>query len=160
MEIKAHYFDLGGEINMIFGQSHFIKTVDDLAEIVGASIPQSKYAIAFNEASGDALIRYQSNDEELEKKAIEMMQTTACGHTFIILLKNAFPIQIMAKVKACDEVARIFCATANPVTILTTEVNNGAGVIGVIDGVSPKGVESDSDKIARRDLLKRFGYKF
>ena len=160
MEIKTHFFDLGGEINMIFGQSHFIKTVDDLAEIIGASIPQAKYAIAFNEASGDALIRYQSNDEELEKKAIEMMKTTAAGHTFIILLKNAFPIQIMAKVKACDEVARIFCATANPVTILTTEANGGAGIIGVIDGVSPKGVENDADKVARRDLLKRFGYKF
>jgi adenosine/AMP kinase len=89
-----------------------------------------------------------------------MMKTTAAGHTFIILLKNAFPIQIMAKVKACDEVARIFCATANPVTILTTEANGGAGVIGVIDGVSPKGVENDADKVARRDLLKRFGYKF
>ena len=160
MEIKTHFFDFGGEINMIFGQSHFIKTVDDLAEIIGASIPQAKYAIAFNEASGDALIRYQSNDEELEKKAIEMMKTTAAGHTFIILLKNAFPIQIMAKVKACDEVARIFCATANPVTILTTEAKGGAGVIGVIDGVSPRGVENEADKAARRDLLKRFGYKF
>lgn len=160
MEIKTHYFDLGGEINMIWGQSHFIKTVDDLAEILAATIPHAKYAVAFNEASGEALIRYQSNDEELEKKAIEMMKKTAAGHTFVILLKNAFPIQVMAKVKACDEVARIFCATANPVTILTAEANGGAGIIGVIDGVSPKGTENDSDKKARRELLKKFGYKF
>ncbi|MBQ1998104.1 MAG: adenosine-specific kinase [Spirochaetales bacterium] len=160
MEIKADYFDLGGEINMIFGQSHFIKTVDDLAEILASSIPQAKYAVAFNEASGEALIRYQGNDEDLTAKAIEILKTTAAGHTFIILLKNAFPIQVMAKVKACDEVARIFCATANPVTILTTQANGGAGVIGVIDGVSPKGVENDSDKTARRELLKKFGYKF
>lgn len=160
MEIKTHYFDLGGEINMIWGQSHFIKTVDDLAEILAATIPHAKYAVAFNEASGEALIRYQSNDEELEKKAVEMMKETAAGHTFIILLKNAFPIQVMAKVKICDEVARIFCATANPVTILTAEANGGAGIIGVIDGVSPKGTENDSDKKARRELLKKFGYKF
>ncbi|MCH5149142.1 MAG: adenosine-specific kinase [Spirochaetales bacterium] len=160
MEIKTHFFDLGGEINMIWGQSHFIKTVDDLAEIVAASIPQAKYAIAFNEASGEALVRYQSNDNELEKKAVEMMNETAAGHTFVILLKNAFPIQVMAKIKNCDEVARIFCATANPVTILTAEANGGAGIIGVIDGVSPKGTENDSDKKARRELLKKFGYKF
>lgn len=160
MEIKTHFFDLGGEINMIWGQSHFIKTVDDLAEIVAASIPQAKYAIAFNEASGEALVRYQSNDNELEKKAVKMMNETAAGHTFVILLKNAFPIQVMAKIKNCDEVARIFCATANPVTILTAEANGGAGIIGVIDGVSPKGTENDSDKKARRELLKKFGYKF
>lgn len=160
MEIKTHFFDLGGEINMIWGQSHFIKTVDDLAEIVATSIPQAKYAIAFNEASGEALVRYQSNDNELEKKAVEMMNETAAGHTFVILLKNAFPIQVMAKIKNCDEVARIFCATANPVTILTAEANGGAGIIGVIDGVSPKGTENDSDKKARRELLKKFGYKF
>lgn len=160
MEIKAHFFDLGGEINMIWGQSHFIKTVDDLAEILAVGIPNAKYAVAFNEASGEALIRYQSNDDELEKKAVEMMKETAAGHTFVILLKNAFPIQIMAKVKNCDEVARIFCATANPVTILTAEANGGSGIIGVIDGISPKGVENDSDKKARRELLKKFGYKF
>ncbi len=160
MEIKTHYFDLGGEINMIWGQSHFIKTVDDLAEILAAAIPHAKYAVAFNEASGEALIRYQSNDEELKKKAVEMMKETAAGHTFVILLKNAFPIQVMAKVKACDEVARIFCATANPITILTAEANGGAGIIGVVDGVSPKGTENDSDKKARRELLKKFGYKF
>ena len=88
------------------------------------------------------------------------MKKTAAGHTFIILLKNAFPIQVMAKVKTCDEVARIFCATANPVTILTAEANGGAGIIGVIDGVSPKGIENVSDKKARRELLKKFGYKF
>lgn len=160
MEIKAHFFDLGGEINMIWGQSHFIKTVDDLAEILAVGIPNAKYAVAFNEASGEALIRYQSNDDELEKKAVEMMKETAAGHTFVILLKNAFPIQIMAKVKNCDEVARIFCATANPVTILTVETNGGAGIIGVIDGISPKGMENDADKKARRELLKKFGYKF
>lgn len=160
MEIKTHYFDFGGEINMILGQSHFIKTVDDLAEILAASIPQAKYAIAFNEASGEALIRHQGNDDELENKAVELMKKTAAGHTFVILLENAFPIQVMAKIKSCDEVARIFCATANPVTILTAEANGGAGIIGVIDGVSPKGIENDSDKAARRDLLKKFGYKF
>ncbi len=160
MEIKSYKVDFCGNINIIFGQSHFIKTVDDLSEIVACTAPSAKYAVAFNEASGPALIRTQANDKELEAKAVEVLQNTKAGHTFVILLDGCFPIAILSKVKMCDEVVRIFCATANPLSILTVENSDGAGVIGVIDGVSPLGVENDHDKKERRELLKRFGYKF
>lgn len=160
MEIKQHKIEFDGSVNVILGQSHFIKTVDDLAEILACSAPHAKYAIAFNEASGEALIRHQANDENLQKEAIEIMKQTGAGHTFIILLKECFPIQILAKIKACDEVTRIFCATANPLTILTIEENGGAGIIGIIDGISPQGIEQEEDKKKRRELLKQFGYKF
>lgn len=160
MEIKSYKVQFDGSINIIFGQSHFIKSVDDISEIVATTVPGVKYAVAFNEASGDALIRFNANDDDLKDKAVKVMQETKAGHTFIILLKNAYPINILNKVKSCDEVARIFCATANELTILTVENSEGAGVIGVIDGCSPKGVETEEDKCNRRELLKKIGYKF
>ena len=160
MEIKKYHFDNDGSINLILGMSHFIKTVDDLAELINTTVPGAQYAIAFNEASGPALIRHQGNDQELQEKAIQLLQSTKAGHSFVIMLRNCYPINILSKVKMCDEVVRIFCATANPITILTVEDNNGAAITGVIDGVSPKGTETDEDKKARRDFLKKIGYKF
>lgn len=160
MEIKKHFFDNDGSINLILGQSHFIKTIDDLSEIIYTTVPGAKFGIAFCEASGPALIRHEGNDKDLTEQAINMMNEIKAGHSFVIMLKDCFPINILAKVKMCDEVVRIFCATANPLTVLTLEENKGAAIIGVIDGVSPLGIETDADKTVRRDFLKKIKYKF
>lgn len=160
MEVKSYDLPQDDDINIILGMSHFIKTVDDLSEIISTTVPGCEYAVVFNEASGPALVRYEGNSEELIKRGIDIMQNISAGHSFIILLKKAFPINVLSKVKNCDEVVRIFCATANPVTVLFTENERGRGIVGVIDGVSPQGVESDDDKKVRRDFLRKIGYKF
>jgi uncharacterized protein len=160
MEIKTYFFDNKGDINVILGMSHFIKTVDDLAEIMNTSTSGAKYGIAFSEASGEALIRHEGNDKELVDKAVEILNNICAGHSFIILMKNCFPINVLSKIKSCDEVVRIFCASANPLTILTAEAKGGNAIIGVADGIAPKGVENENDKKVRRDFLKKIGYKF
>lgn len=160
MEIKTYTLPHDPETNVILGMSHFIKTVDDLAEVINTTVPQGKYAVAFCEASGPALIRYEGNDEILIKKAIDIMQNIKAGHSFIILLKNCYPINVLTKIKLCDEVVRIFCASSNPLTVIMAENEQGRGILGVIDGTSPKGVESDEDKNKRRDFLKKIKYKF
>jgi uncharacterized protein len=160
VEIKSYFFDNDGNVNIILGQSHFIKTVEDIAEIIVTTVPNAKYGVAFCEASGPALIRHEGNDHELVNKSIEMMQTIKAGHSFVVIIKNCYPINILSKIKSCDEVARIFCATANPLTVLTVEENNGAGIIGIIDGISPKGAEIDEDKKKRYEFLRKIGYKF
>jgi len=160
MEINKYKIENDGSFNMILGMSHFIKTVDDLAEIINTTVSSAKYCVAFCEASGPALIRYEGNDRELQKKALEIINNIGAGHSFIILLKDCYPINILNKIKMCDEVVRIFCATANPLTVLTVKEAGGAGIIGVIDGISPKGTESEKDINTRRDFLKKIGYKF
>jgi uncharacterized protein len=160
MEIKSHFFDNDGNTNLILGQSHFIKTVEDIAEIIVSTVPNALFGIAFCEASAPALIRYEGNDDDMKNKALEMMKIVKAGHSFVIYLKNLYPINILSKIKRCDEVVRIFCATANPLTVLTVEDKNGAGIIGVIDGISPKGIETGDDKIKRHDFLRKIGYKF
>jgi len=146
--------------NIIVGQSHFIKTVEDLAEIVISTVPGAKYGLAFCEASGPCLIRTEGNDPVLVADAVRCAQAVAAGHTFFLVLKNAFPINVLTAIKACPEVCRIFCATANPVQALVAGTKQGNGLLGVIDGFSPKGVEGDSDKADRRAMLRKFGYKF
>ncbi|OHD14706.1 MAG: adenosine monophosphate-protein transferase [Spirochaetes bacterium GWD1_27_9] len=160
MDIKSNFFDNDGSINLILGQSHFIKTVEDLSEIVATTVPKAKFGVAFCEASGPSLIRYEGNDNELVGKAIKMMETLKTGHCFVIMMRDCYPINILSKVKNCDEVARIFCATANPLTVLTVESNDGAGIIGIIDGVSPKGIENEEDKTKRKEFLRKIGYKY
>ncbi|HOJ62922.1 MAG TPA: adenosine-specific kinase [Spirochaetota bacterium] len=160
MDIKSFFYDNDGSINLILGQSHFIKTVSDLAEIIACTVPNAKFAVAFCEASGPCLIRYESNDKDLEEKAINFMKNIKAGHTFVIMLKDCYPINILSKIKMCDEVCRIYCATANPLTVLTVDNDNGAGIIGVIDGFSPKGVETEEDKTKRKEFLKKIGYSF
>ncbi|MHB1439722.1 MAG: adenosine-specific kinase [Cuniculiplasma sp.] len=145
--------------NMIIGYSHFIKTVEDLEEIIRTVTPGSFYSIAFSEASGERLIRHEGNDEILRKIAINNLRKLSCGHTFIILLKNAFPIAILNAIKNCQEVGNIFAATANPISAIVYRGENGGSVLGVIDGYSPLGVETDSDREKRRDLLRKIGYK-
>jgi len=159
MELKNIRLSVPEDSNIIVGQSHFIKTVEDLYEVVATGCPHSKFGIAFCEASGPCLIRVDGNDEELKKTAAENAISLGAGHTFVILLRDAFPINVLNAVKACPEVCAIFCATANPLEAVVAETDQGRGVLGVIDGFSPKGVETQADASARREFLRTIGYK-
>ncbi len=159
MDIKIEPIKVPGDTNIIFGMSHFIKTVEDLYEVIVNTVPGAKFGLAFNEASGPCLVRYEGNDERLIEAAKENQKRIGAGHTFLILLKDAFPINILPGIKACREVASVFCATANPVQVLLAESDGGRGVIGVIDGKSPKGIELASEKRERTEFLKKIGYK-
>ena len=159
MEIKTVKMEIPGEANIIIGQSHFIKTAEDLYEIVVNSVPQAKFGIAFCEASGPCLIRAEGNDEDLKETAIKNASTLASGHSFVLLLKDAFPINILNAIKQCPEVCSIYCATANPVEAIVVETEQGRGILGVIDGFKPKGIESASDIDKRKDFLRKIGYK-
>lgn len=148
------------DANIIIGQSHFIKTVEDIAEIMATTVPKARYGLAFNEASGPCLIRTAGNDTALIADAVGCAQASGAGHTFYLILgEGAYPINVLDRIKACQEVCRVFCATANPVQVLVAKTSQGAGILGVIDGFSPKGVESDSDKADRIAMLRKFGYK-
>lgn len=146
--------------NIVVGQSHFIKTVEDLAEIMNSSVPGAKFGLAFCEASGPCLIRTEGNDELLVADAVRCAEAVAAGHAFFLVMKNAFPINVLPQIKLCQEVCRIFCATANPVQVLVGSTEQGNGILGVIDGSPPKGVEGEEDKVDRRSMLRKFGYKF
>jgi uncharacterized protein len=159
VEIKNIRLNVPEDCNIIVGQSHFIKTVEDLYEIAVTSCPHCKFGVAFCEASGPCLIRVEGNDVELKKIAADNAMTLGAGHSFIFLLKDAFPINVLNAVKACSEVCQIFCATANPLELVVAETDQGRGVLGVIDGFSPKGVETDSDVKARKEFLRKIGYK-
>ena len=145
--------------NIIVGQSHFIKTVEDIYEAVVTTVPQAKFGLAFNEASGACLTRADGNDPALRESAIRNAQALACGHTFVLILQDAYPINVLNAVKNVHEVCSIFCATANPVEVVVAESSQGRGILGVIDGSSPKGVEKQEDVTWRRDLLRKIGYK-
>ena len=151
--------DLPEELNIILGQSHFIKTVEDLYEVIVSSVPNIQFGIAFNEASGPCLVRFDGNDDSLVELAVSNIKKIGAGHTFLIVMKNAFPINILPAVKNCREVVRIFCATANPVQVVIAETMQGRGVMGVVDGYSPKGVETGDDIKKRVEFLQKIGYK-
>jgi len=147
-------------LNVIVGQSHFIKTVEDLGEIMAASVPGATYGLAFNEASGPCLVRTEGNDDALVKAAADCALAVGAGHTFYLILGNIFPINVLDRVKACAEVTSIYCATANPVQVVVAVSGAGRGIMGVIDGSAPRGVEGPGDKTDRIEMLRRFGYKF
>jgi uncharacterized protein len=159
MELKNIRLSIPEDCNIIVGQSHFIKTIEDLYEVIITGCPHCKFGIAFCEASGPCLIRVDGNDEGLKKTAAENAISMGAGHAFVILLKEAFPINVLNAVKACSEVCHVFCATANPLEIIVAETDQGRGVLGVVDGLSPKGVETESDAKARREFLRKIGYK-
>lgn len=159
MELKNIRLSIPENCNIIFGQSHFIKTVEDLYELIITGCTPCKFGIAFCEASGPCLVRGDGNDEDLKKAAAENALALGTGHAFIILLRDAFPINILNAVKSCPEVCRIFCATANPVEVIVVETVQGRGVLGVVDGFSPKGVETDGDIKTRNEFLRKIGYK-
>jgi len=159
MEIKTVKIEIPDETNIIIGQTHFIKTVEDLYEVMVNSVPQAKFGIAFCEASGPCLIRSEGNDEELKNTAVRNALELASGHTFVLLLKNAFPVNVLNAIKQCPEICSLYCATANPVEVIVAETEQGRGILGVIDGFKPKGVESDQDVTKRKDFLRKIGYK-
>ena len=147
------------EMNMILGQSHFIKTVEDLYEAMANAGGGIRYGIAFCESSGPRLVRHAGNDQELEKAAAENAMRLGTGHAFIILMDKGFPINVLNSIKAVPEVCGIYCATANPVEVIVAQTSQGRGIMGVIDGGASAGIEGEEDIKARKDLLRRFGYK-
>ena len=159
MDLKTVSIDIPGGCNIILGQTHFIKTTEDLYEILATNIPQAKFGIAFTEASGPCLIRKEGNESSLVDACIKNLEKIGAGHVFMIIMKDAFPINVLNAIKNCQEVCSIYCATANPVEVVVAETELGRGILGVIDGFSPKGVESDSDKVQRRKFLRKIGHK-
>ena len=159
MDFKTVNLEKPEGINIIIGQSHFIKTVEDIYEALVASVPDIKFGLAFCESSGACLVRREGNDDNLKKLAAKNILAIGAGHTFLILLKNVFPINVLNAVKNIPEVCRIFCATANPVEIIVAETEQGRGIMGVVDGFKPKGIEGENDIKWRRDFLRKIGYK-
>ena len=159
LEIKSVRMEFPADANIIVGQSHFIKTVEDLYEAVTTTVPQAKFGLAFNESSGACLTRSEGNDQALRDCAVRNAQALGAGHTFVLLIQNAYPINVLNAIRNVPEVCTLFCATANPVEIVLAESEQGRGVLGVIDGSCPKGVEGPSDVAWRHDLLRKIGYK-
>ena len=159
MELVAVPLRLPADTNVVVGQSHFIKTVEDLAEIVVTTVPGARFGLAFCEASGPCLVRTEGNEPELVEVAARQAQAVGAGHTFFLVLRGAYPINVLPAIKQCQEVCRVFCATANPVQVLVAETAQGRGIAGVVDGSSPKGVEGEPEKAARREFLRTIGYK-
>lgn len=145
--------------NIILGQSHFIKTVEDIYEAIVNTSPHIQFGVAFNEASGDCLVRFDGNDDALKQNAIANASAIGAGHAFVVALRNGFPINVLGRIQAVPEVVNIYCATANPVEIVVAQTEQGRGILGVIDGSSPKGIEEESHVKARVELLQKFGYK-
>ena len=159
MEIKKVKIKVPDGINLICGHTHFIKTAEDLYEALVNASAQIKFGLAFCEASAECLVRYEGNDPELTDQAKEWAFKVGAGHFFIILIKNAYPINVLGAIKACPEIINIFCATANPVELLLAEDTQGRGVVGVIDGFAPKGIEDDKARKERYEFLRKIGYK-
>jgi len=159
MELKTIPLTIPESGNIIVGQSHFIKTVEDVYEVIAGSVPHMKFGIAFNEASGACLVRVDGNDTELEGIATENAQAIGAGHVFVIALREGYPINILGRIRDVPEVCNIYCASANPVEVIVAETGQGRGILGVIDGSSPKGIESANDREWRHDLLRKIGYK-
>jgi hypothetical protein len=159
IDIKSVRMEFPADANIIVGQSHFIKTVEDLYEAVATTAPHAKFGLAFNESSGACLTRFDGNDPALQEVAVKNAQALAAGHTFVIVLAEAYPINVLNAIRNVPEVCSIFCATANAVEIIVACTDQGRGVLGVIDGESPKGVEGQDDIAWRHDLLRKIGYK-
>jgi hypothetical protein len=159
IEIKLFEIKVPEGCNLILGQAHFIKTVEDIYETLVNCVPNIKFGLAFAEASGPCLIRHVGNDEELEKLAAEKLFEIAAGHTFLIFMKNAYPINVLPRLKEVPEVANIYCATANPVQVIVAETEQGRGILGVIYGFKSKGIEGEKEIKERKEFLRKIGYK-
>ncbi len=159
MEIKTVALDFPEGSNIILGQSHFIKTVEDIYEIMVTCVPGIKFGLAFSEASGPCLIRKDGTDENLIDIAVKNLEKIASGHCFMLVMNDAYPINVLNNLKQCFEVVNIFCATANPVQVIVAESEQGSGILGVIDGFSPKGIETEEDAKKRKEFLQMIGYK-
>jgi len=159
MELKTVKIETPEGCNLILGTSHFIKSVEDLHEAMVNSVPGISFGIAFCESSGPCLIRSSGNNEALTKQAVDSALAVGAGHSFLILLKNAYPINVLNAIKNVPEVCAIHCATANPVEVVIAETEQGKGILGVIDGLKPKGVETEKDVMERKSFLRKIGYK-
>ncbi len=159
VELRTVRIEKPAEVNVILGQSHFIKTVEDLHEALAGAVPGIRFGLAFCESSGPCLVRASGTDPELVTLARKNALAVGCGHFFIVALGNCFPINVLSQVRSCPEVCQIYCATANPCAVVVADTEFGRGIMGVIDGSPPKGAETDEDVRARKDLLRRFGYK-
>ncbi|MDT8066669.1 MAG: adenosine-specific kinase [Terriglobia bacterium] len=159
LELLSVRMQFPADANIVIGQSHFIKTVEDLYEVIATTVPQAKFGLAFNESSGACLTRSEGNDASLKEIAVRNAQALAAGHVFVLVIQNAYPINVLNAIKDVPEVCTIFCATANPLEVVLAQSEQGRGVLGVIDGSSPKGVEGENDVAWRHDLLRKIGYK-
>lgn len=159
MDLVAVPIELPGDLNVIVGQSHFIKTVEDLHEALAGSSPHLRFGIAFCEASGPCLVRRSGNADDLVELAVKHAEAIGAGHSFVILLRDGFPVNVLNALKMVPEVCHIYCATANPLEVIVAQTDLGRAVLGVVDGLPPAGVETDEDVAARKRLLREFGYK-
>jgi uncharacterized protein len=159
LEFESVRIEFPSDANIILGQTHFIKSVEDIYEAVVNTVPQAKFGLAFNEASGPCLTRSDGNDKDLRNTAIRNAQAVGAGHLFVLIIRNAFPINLLNAVRNTPEVCGIFCATANPVEVIVAKTEQGRGVMGVIDGIPPKGVEGPGDIAHRKEFLRKIGYK-
>jgi hypothetical protein len=159
MELKAIRLEIPEGANIIFGQTHFIKSIEDIYEAIVNASPQIKFGVAFNEASGPCLTRVEGNDEGLKAVAARNAAAVGAGHAFVVVLRDGFPINVLNRIQQVPEVCSIYCATANPVEAIVVETEQGRGVLGVVDGFPPKGVETEADAKERKDFLRMIGYK-
>jgi hypothetical protein len=159
MELKKVKIEKPKDVNVIIGQSHFIKTVEDIYEALIGSVPNIKFGIGFCESSGLCLVRIDGNDEELKKMAAQNALALSAGHCFVILIKEAYPINVLRAVKDVQEVCNIYCATANDVEVVLVETEQGRGILGVVDGLKSKGIETDKEIKERKEFLRKIGYK-
>lgn len=159
MELSTVVIEKPEDVNLILGQSHFIKTVEDLHEVLAASSPHLRFGLAFCESSGPRLVRRSGNDEDLVRMATDNALAIGAGHSFLVLMRGGFPISVLNAVKLVPEVCRVFCATANPVEVIVATTDQGRAVLGVVDGQAPVGIEDEADIADRKALLRRFGYK-
>jgi adenosine/AMP kinase len=159
MRLSVVEIEKPDDVNLVLGQAHFIKTVDDLHEALAGSSPHLRFGVAFCESSGPRLVRRSGNDDELTALAVRNLQAIGAGHAFLVLLREGYPVNVLNQLKQVPEVCRIFCATANPVQVVVAETEQGRGILGVVDGGIPLGVETDDDVDARRALLRTLGYK-
>jgi adenosine/AMP kinase len=159
LETKVIRIDVPEGVNIVLGQSHFIKTVEDLHETIVCTVPHAKFGIAFNESSGPCLVRVSGNEQELTTLAGKAALELGAGHSFIVFLKDAYPINVLDKIKAVAEVCSIYAATANPIQVVVAETDKGRGILGVIDGLKPKGIEGPTDVEDRKSFLRKIGYK-
>lgn len=159
MELKSVRIDLPEKANVIIGQTHFIKTAEDIYEAIVGTVPQAKFGVAFCEASGPCLVRVEGNDERLKRVAAENASSIGAGHAFVVMLEEAYPINVLNRIKDVQEVCTIFCATANAVDVIVAENERGRGIVGVIDGEKPKGIEGPKDVEDRKAFLRMIGYK-
>ncbi|HUV60970.1 MAG TPA: adenosine-specific kinase [Thermoplasmata archaeon] len=159
MQIESVKIEFPEDTNVVIGQSHFIKTVEDIYEAIVGAVPQARFGLAFCEASGPCLVRVDGNDDELKKMATENAMRIGAGHSFIAIMRDCYPINVLPRIRDVHEVCTVFCATANPLDVLVVDNGRGRGIVGVIDGEKPKGIEGEKDVADRKELLRKFGYK-